>query len=227
MISGIWVLPTLHRPTNLERLITSYREVDEHAPILLLLWRDDPDLTKYLALDIPKEWDTVIEKDRFTAADAMRFTVKAYPDADFYGFLGDDIVFETKFSKALGEAAAPCFIAYPDDGLQHERLCTHFVVGGDLVRELGYWTLPGIVHSGIDVVWMILGVNVRGSLKYLPEVRFFHIHHLANRAEKDKVNDFAAQHLSQDNEVFQAWQRGPQAVEDVKTVRRVINEAYE
>lgn len=225
MMQAVWVLPTLHRPHNLKRLIESYRAVGERAKIYLMLWQDDPDLSEYQKLSIPEEWTINIRAERFTASDAMRALVTAYPRADSYGFLGDDVVFHTKWKDELAQAAAPCFIAYPDDCLQHERLCTHFVCGGDLVRALGYWALPGIVHSGLDWVWMLIGYNVRGLLKYCPQVIFEHMHYIVGKAASDKVNDFALSHIDNDDAIFQKWMRGDGLRNDVMKAREVLDGA--
>ena len=227
-MSGIFILPTISRPKNLERFVKSYREVKENAPIQLLLWANDPKIKEYLDLQIhiPDKWELTILEERFTAADAMRFCVDTHPDADYYGFLADDIIFHTKFSKRLGEAAYPVFVAYPDDGLQHEALCTHFVCGGELVRTLGWWALPGLVHSGIDLVWMLFGLNIKGMLKYCPDVAYEHIHPYAEKAPTDEIYEFAKKHLPEDNEVYQAWQKGKGLLDDVETLKETFNAAF-
>ncbi len=220
MNNGIFILPTISRPENVTRLIESYRGVQECAPVVVFTWRDDPQFDAYRRIEWPEEWDVLIEKERYTAGDAMRRAFSYQPHADYYGFLADDIVFETKFAEPLAEAATPCYVAYPDDGLQHEKLCTHFVIGGDLVRELGYWVLPGLQHSGIDVAWHVVGLNA-DVLRYCPEVRYVHIHPLAGRAETDEIYEYAKSLLEQDNEVFQTWQHGKGIISDVQKAKRL------
>ncbi len=221
MKEGFFILPSISRPANMQRLIDSYREIHEHAPVTVFLWRDDPKLAEYQRIVFPQEWDVLIESERFTAGEAMRRAFEYSPDAEFYGFLADDIVFRTPFYERLREAAVPCFVAYPDDGLQHENLCTHFVCGGDLVRAVGYWALPELQHSGLDVVWHLLGLNAN-VLRYCPEVQYYHIHPLAHRAETDEIYEYAKGLREGDNRVFQAWQRGVGIREDVQKAKEYI-----
>jgi hypothetical protein len=196
--------------------------MNEGAPVQLQLWRDDPKIREYDLLHISDKWDIRIREKRFTAAEAMEFCRISYPDADFYGFLADDIVLKTPFSEALGEAATPFFIAYPDDSLQGEKLCTHFVCGGELVRALGWWALPGIIHSGIDWVWMLLGYNNPGMLKYMPDVIYEHMHPLVGKAKRDEIYDFAKSKLKDDDKIFQAWMKGPGLIRDVKVLKEIF-----
>lgn len=219
---GFWILPTLSRPKNLARVIESYRDVQEDAPVVVFLWKDDPAFGENLAQSWPPEWVVLVENERFTACAAMRKAVRYAPKAAFYGFLADDVVFETPWSKALAYAADPCFVSYPSDGIQNELLCTHFVCGGELVRELGYWALPGLEHSGVDLVWMVLGRNVPGLLKFRPDARWEHLHPLAEKAERDEIYEYADSLRERDNEVYQEWIRGDGLKRDVAKVRNLL-----
>lgn len=218
---GFWILPTISRPQNLTRLIESYNAVEEAAPVVVFLWRDDLKFAENMHQKWPREWTVLIESERFTAGEAMKRAFKYAPNAEFYGFLADDVVFKTQWSQQLKESAVPCFVSYPDDGLQHEGLCTHFVCGGELVRALGYWCLPKLEHSGIDLVWMNLGFNVPGLLHYRPDVQWEHLHPLVNKAEKDEIYDFARSLLKQDDEVYQDWVRNG-IKQDIETVKKLL-----
>lgn len=226
---GFWILPTISRPKNMGRLIESYKAVAEDAPVVVFLWRDDPHLEEYLNLSLDKDpnrrwpngWTILIEKERFTAADAMRLAVKYAPRAAFYGFLADDVVFKTPWSRQLASAATPCFVSYPDDCIQGEGLCTHFACGGDLVRQLGWWALPGLKHHGIDLVFMNLGYNVPGLLKYRPDVIFEHMHPMVDKGKWDDIYNFAESILGEDNKVYQHWLRAD-LPSDIHKVRGLL-----
>lgn len=187
MTPGFWVLPTLRRPQNVARLINSYRDVGEHAPVVVFLWKDDPSWNEYINLPWPSEWDRIVVDEEFTAAKAMRMALEWAPDAEFYGFLGDDILFRTKWSEQLREASLPHFVAWPDDGYQGANLPTHFVCGGNLVRKIGWWAVPGMEHYGLDVAWKVLDRKCPGLLRYCPEVRWEHRHWFKDRRLMDDV----------------------------------------
>lgn len=218
---GFWALPTISRPANVTRLIESYNDVKEKAAVVVFLWKDDPSFAENMAQKWPKEWLVLVEGERFTAAEAMRRAMRYAPRASFYGFLADDVVFHTQWSTALAEAAVPCFVSYPDDGIQHEQLCTHFVCGGELIRALGYWALPGLEHSGLDLVWMNLGYNVPGLLRYRPDVQWDHLHPIAHKGKKDKIYEYADSLREQDNTVYQSWLKGG-LERDVRIAREVL-----
>lgn len=218
-----WILPSLMRPHNVARLIESYHAVGEtDAPVTLLIWHDDPFFDSYLALQLPRGWDLVVENFRFTAADAMRWIVAAYPDADAYGFLGDDIVFRTTWWRQLAESAEDCFISYPDDGAHGPQLPTHFVCGRKLVEATGWWALPGLIHSGVDLAWYIIGLNVPGLLRYRDDVKFEHLHPLFHKGQDDEIYKFARSKLPEDSKIFMRWNGGTGLRDAVTKVREVF-----
>lgn len=202
---GFWILPTISRPMNLSRLIESYRDVQEDAPVFVFLWTEDPKLPENMNQQWPENWTVLLEKERFTAGDAMRKAYTYMPNAAFYGFLADDVIFHTPWSRQLATAAYPCFVAYPDDGFQHEHLCTHFVVGGEMVRKMGWWALPNVQHTGLDLVWMLIGQNVPGMLKYRPDVQWDHLHHLLEKADKDEIYEYADSLRERDEQTYENW----------------------
>ena len=224
MLDPRWVLPTISRPQNLGRLIDSYNEVEENAPVLVMLWADDPFFDQYLSLQLPKRWELVVEKDRFTATDAMRFLVKTNPNASAYGFLGDDLIFHTPWWETLSEYADDSCISYPDDGIHGPQLPTHFVCGRKLVETVGWWALPGLVHSGVDVAWHLIGLNIPGLIHYCDDVKFEHLHPIVNKGQDDQIYKFARSHLEADNKVFQEWHNGTGLRDAVMKVRSMINE---
>jgi len=218
-----WILPTLQRPHNLARLVESYSDVgEEGASVSVLVYYADPFIDSYLAIELPPTWTLCVENFRFTATDAMRWLVKGFPTAQCYGFLGDDVVFRTKWWERLAGAAGDWCVSWPADGVQNEGLPTHFVCGGKLVRTVGYWALPGIVHSGVDLVWYVLGMNVRGLLQYCPDVEFEHMHPLVEKGEHDEIYQFARDALPKDSDVFLEWNGGTGLRDDVKLIHEAI-----
>jgi hypothetical protein len=102
--------------------------------------------------------------------------------ADFYAMLGDDSVPRTRgWDYAIAKAATPDKVAYPNDGLGH---CTCPAVGGDLVREMGWFTYPGIKQLYADTQWFSFARH-RNILVYLSDVLVEHMHWSAGKSPYD------------------------------------------
>lgn len=149
--------------------------IGDNVPILVRLHDNDPNLQDYLKLPYPNNW-TVTHAEHCKCAGTWEWAFERFPDEKFYGFIGDDCLPEgEKWWEKLELAAGAFNIAYPDDGIHGARLCTHPCIGGDLVRAVGFWALPGLDHNFIDTFWKILGENC-ALLRYVPEVKFNHQH---------------------------------------------------
>lgn len=66
-------------------------------------------------------------------------------------------------------------IAYPDDGYHGRDMCTHWFIGGNLVRAAGFLAHPWFKHNCTDSVWYDVGEEF-DLLHYVPETRFRHEH---------------------------------------------------
>lgn len=206
----MWLCPSLLRPNNLARLLESYEATGATEPMLVRLWVDDPKREEYMevAHKAPSSW--LFEwVERMTAPEHMQAMYHKYKDVEYYGFVGDDITFMTEgWDEKLREAAGHDKLAYPDDGMHGERLCTHPCIGRDLVRKVGFFGCPGLKHSFVDSVWYVLALNV-GALVYVGDVKFMHHHPLLDpQVEVDELYQFAANHFEQDKQRFMQFQEG-------------------
>ena len=66
-------------------------------------------------------------------------------------------------------------IAYGNDLLQGQALCTAAMMSSDIVAALGWMAHPGMKHYHIDNVWQDLGQDA-GCLAYCPDVILEHCH---------------------------------------------------
>ena len=182
----MWLVPSFKRPQNLARLLESCRDTGMTSRLVIRLMEDDPTLAEYRAIPLPEN-ATFHVGPRVKAPAACQWALQLFPDEACYGFLGDDVVLKTDgWDVALALHAGLDYISYPDDGIHGEHLCTHPCIGGDLVRSVGFWGLPGLDHNFMDTVWYSLG---RGAnlLHYCPHVKFDHRHPVAHKAEDDEV----------------------------------------
>ncbi len=173
------------------------------TPVLLWLDEDDPFLLDYTDIETPPRWQIATVSRRNGHSEIYNDVFEANPNLDWYGFLADDVVPETMgWDTTLIRAAGRTGVAYGDDGINGEALGTHPVIGGDLVREIGWLALPGLHRIYIDTVWNEIG-RMRGCVKYLPNVKLTH-HHFSNRmALRDGI--YRKPKKPEDRAIYQAW----------------------
>jgi hypothetical protein len=168
-------LPSRGRPKLLERFLSAYLKTQSEVPVYVRLDSDDPALPDYLSIVTPAHWQVVVgPRAKFPAACNELFV--SHPNEPFYGFVADDIVPETiHWDNALVRAAGEHGVAWGNDGYQAPR-CTHPVIGGQLMRTVGYFAAPGFLHWYVDTVWEWLAQQT-GRAVYLPEVITRHLHY--------------------------------------------------
>jgi len=190
----MWICPTRSRPGNLARLLA----VEFSTPVTVIVDDNDPMLQGYIDLDIP----IIIGKQR-PLSEVYNDVFEEYPDLDWYGFLADDVVPATPgFDRLLVEAAGRDGLAFGDDGINGERHATHFVLGGDLVRSVGWLSLPGLERLYIDTVWNDIA---RGVHRYLPHVKMTH-HHFSNRKARYDAT-YRKPGKAADKAIYEAWRK--------------------
>jgi len=225
----VWFCPTLGRPKRLKQLAKSWERCEPNTPLHVRLYVHDTRMADYKAMRWPKNW-FFYTSDKLRCGPALNeFYHDKNPTADSYGFIADDIVLRTKGGLGHLEALAePYFIAYPNDTLQREKLCTHFCIGGALVRELGWFSLPGLQQS-IDMPWMYIGMHT-SLLRYAPNVVFQHKHFLNDGAPKDATYSMVyagnsttptADFIQQDTRFLEKYME-KQIFEDVVKIKKML-----
>ena len=143
--------------------------------VIVQLDDDDPMLGGYT--DLPFNW-TLSITPRKILSERYNEVFEGWSHLKWYGFLADDVVPETDgWDRTLISGAGKDGLAYGDDGIDPTRP-THFVLGGDLVRQMGWLSLPGLQRIFIDTVWHDIA-KAGNVLRYVPEVKLTH-HHFSN-----------------------------------------------
>lgn len=201
----IFSLPTRGRPDKLARFLDGYTTTGAAAPVRMRLDQDDPDLDAYLEIILPPSWVRVIRPRVPGGANAAHAEMLAeHPDLDWYGLLADDVIPRTDgWDKALLEAAGKDKLAYADDGFQGANLATHPVLGGDLVRAIGWICCPAVGHNYADTCLHLIAQK-SGRDVYLPHVKLEHMHPLAGKAKEDATHRYA-QDFVRDTWAFYKW----------------------
>ena len=196
----MWILPSLGRPERAQKVA----EKSPDSPILLRLHWGDDRLGDYLSLKWPKAWTVKVDKG-LSLTETLNWALETYPTEDSYGFLADDTLPEPEdWQETLEYYAGHWNIAYPDDGIHGKKLCTHHCIGGRLMRQVGWWGLPGLKHSFLDNAWYLIGANI-GALRYIPQVKFKHLHELRDKSLHDETYAVGQSYLKNDKEVFEYW----------------------
>lgn len=170
----MFILPSRGRPHRLAELMAAYRQTDATAPVLVRVDDDDPSLEQYQALlrTAPSDW-TLHVGPRVKVSGVYVEVFRDMPALDWYGFLGDDLVPITpEWDRLLIEAAGNDGVSWPNDGVQAPK-CTHPVIGGDLVRCVGWLTPPGFLHWYCDTAWEAIA-QVTKRAAYLENVLVTH-----------------------------------------------------
>lgn len=188
----MWIVPSRGRPHNCRRLFAA----EWNAPVLIIADFDDPMVGAYSALD------HVVFQTRAPLSEAYNRVFQQSPDLPWYGIGADDMLPETPgWDLALIEAAGSDGLAFGDDGINGGRHATHFVLGGDLVREIGWLALPGLSRIFIDTVWNEIA-EARGVRRYLPDVKLTHLH-FSTGAPRDET--YRKPDKQSDRAIYEQW----------------------
>jgi hypothetical protein len=179
------ILPTKNRPLNLKRFIRAYKETESTLPIWVIF--DAADAYRYNDVETPDHWKRVSAPAGTSLGGIFDLIFKKYPNEDYYAMVADDVVPETaEWDIIMAAHCQPDKIVWARDDLQNEKLPVHPFIGGDLVRQLGWWAAPGLKHWFVDNVWK----NIADSLQcgvYLDEVKLTHLHYTNGRAQMDRT----------------------------------------
>lgn len=193
---------TRGRPMRFARLIESFWRTRSCAKLYIRIDDDDPCCESYRAVVLP-HYAKLECGPRVDVAGAMRECLAACPDEDCYAFIGDDTIIHTQgFDARLRDAAGPWGVSYPDDGLKGVAQATHPFIGGDFLRAIGFWALPGLSHLYTDTTWDFLGRRY-GNLTYCPRVLVEHLHWSAGKSERDAIYDHPS--AGRDQQCFLSW----------------------
>ena len=163
---------------------------------------DDPCLESYLRLSMMPNWNIEIGRHG-GLSEIYNQAFARHRDAEWYGVLCDDAVPETDyFDLKLIEAAGPNGMAIPS-GSDTTGPAPHFVLGGDLVREMGWVALPGLDRLYIDTVWLRIA-QAKGVCRFLSDVVISHHHFSNGKAMMDKT--YRKPNKIRDRELYTEWE---------------------
>lgn len=174
----MFLIPSRERPHRLAQLINACLKTKMSAPAIVMIDDDDPCLSSYLDMAMPSNWTIEIGSGGFLSEIYNR-SFNRHPNEKWYGILCDDAVPETEhFDLKLIYAAGENGMAVPAGG-DSTGGSPHFVLGGDLVRKMGWVALPGLSRLYIDTIWYQIALST-GVHCFRPDIIISH-HHFSNR----------------------------------------------
>ncbi len=200
----MWILPTYNRPEKCQAVLDQIIEVGCSTQGVVIINGS----TNYPSLFLPDGWSVIKLPDNLGVCGAMQYAFMLYPNEPFYGLVCDDeYVFTPNWDIILTEAAGKDKIAFGNDGWQSGRRQHGYVTwGGDLIRRIGFLSLPGLWHWYHDDVWE--HIAARDNLNvFCEDVRVEHRHYRAQKAEKDHTYEMGMSRHEQDREVFLEWRK--------------------
>lgn len=198
----MWILPTRSRPHNLQRLLQAY--IDTGASTLVWVRIDDDDPMSGAAVVNHLNWSVTIGK-RKPLSEIYAEAFERFRDASWFGLIADDVVPLTDgWDGRLVEVAGTDGMAAPSGGHEDYAGAPHFVLGGDLVRSIGWLALPGLNRLYIDTVWWQIA-EAKGVLRRVPEIVLEHRHFSNGKAMMDST--YRKPLKNQDKATYETWKR--------------------
>ena len=199
-----WFLISYNRPERAAQVIERIKEIG--CSTLGVLFVNGGDIMRYQDIVLPTGWKLHNEQHNLGICGAMNRCLKLFPDEPFYGLITDDEWINTPgWDTKLAEAAGSWKIAHANDGWQSgARIHGLVTCGGDLIRECGFWALPGLWHWYVDNVWETLA-HYCGLRVFCADVHTEHRHWMNRRAEVDKTYLSGEEKMKEDQNVFERW----------------------
>lgn len=198
----MWILPSKDRAARCQKSINSLVACGATGKIALIA--NGADRFNIVAPD-----GSFVTYDELRPAPALNEAFKHFPNEPWYGLWTDD--FEAKtlgFEQRMIDAAGKDGIAAANDLWQGEikggKVSGCFVIGGDLVRAVGYMAIDGLRHSFIDDMWGAIGYAL-DRVTYLPDVIVEHQHAWNKKAAPDEGYKRNYYDLERDERVFKRW----------------------
>lgn len=149
----MYFLPSYGRPHAIQELLNAPGKMPVNVTVIVN--EDDPLLTAYrMVLAAIPYWTLELCPAGSRFVDAWSYVFKQHPNLPWYGMLGDDHIAQTEgWHETLVKEAGTEFLAYPNGAHTEFPLMRGVcVIGGDLVRAMGFICAPFLRHNYVDVV---------------------------------------------------------------------------
>lgn len=201
----MWFLPTMGRAARCQEVMDAALAAGISTPGMILV-NGPQEAEWYQALTLPPRWSMDLLPENLGICGALNLAFHQFPNEPWYGLVCDDeFVFTQGFNLKLVAATERIGIAHGNDGWRSEkRIHTYVVFGGDLLRQTGWWALPGLWHWYFDDVWETIAQEF-GLRRFCRDVQTEHRHYATGRAPNDATYQSGESRSEQDKERFRHW----------------------
>lgn len=223
-------MPSRGRPDNVERLVHAWIDTGATAALVVVCDDDDP-----LLPDYADTWGRMRPEAPFMEVQVgprvrlgptlNREAVSLARSYRYLGFMGDDhlpvtVAWDEHIRDNLNNLNTG--IAYGNDLHQGPNLPTAVFMTSDIVKALGYFCPPGLVHMYLDNAWKDWGTAM-DRLRYLPQVIIEHLHPDAGKATHDERYEETNTMMEPDHLAFGQYQSSGEFAKDCATLNALIN----
>lgn len=178
------ICPSRARVANIAALLDCWEATEATAALVVCLDESDPELGAYRDV-IRDRARCVVGPWRSLCDWVNHVAVKNIDGYDIFAQWGDDHHPRTHgWDRTVTAAMRPYGVVYGNDLHQGERLPTVAFVDARIVRRLGFMVPSEIQHLYMDNWFKALGERL-GTLTYLPDVVFEHMHPHAGKSVMD------------------------------------------
>lgn len=204
----MWFMISMGRPEQCGRVIRSMMDCGLSTPGRLVV-NGTADEAAYRQIELPSNWDIEVLPQNLGVCGAMAKMFRDYPSEDCYSLVCDDEFVETPgFDVRLIEAAGRWGISHGNDRQFTDDaegwLNTFATYGGDLVRAVGWWPLPGIWHYYFDNVWVLIAKEF-GLRRYCRDILTTHPNPAYGTGVMDATYEAARRPVLQDKNRYDNW----------------------
>lgn len=226
------IIPTRGRPQAVMALVRAWHETGATADLLFAVDNDDPEFDAYKC-----------EAAKFMKGGQVRFVfgkrlrlcgtlnqqaVKAAKRYRYLAFMGDDhrprtIGWDERIRICLSGGPG---VVYGNDLLMGERMPTAVAMTSDIVRALGYFSPPALVHLCLDLCWLEWGRGM-GRITYLDDMVIEHLHPANGKAVVDQGYEEcnSPEQVSADSTAYYDYRDNGGLDADLAKLRKLVEEA--
>lgn len=202
----MWLLPSRGRPKECQEALDAFAEFGSTPGVLYVHQTH----SEYRDIRLPAGWSK-FEGDEAQAAQ-MQWFYQTYPNEKWYGWIADDNRPKTpEFDRHLIDEAGDWHFVYCNGG-RHKTppeapekppatIPSAMMWGGELVRHVGWWAPPWVVHATIDEHWKYLCARA-GVTRYRHDIVIEHLHWRSGLRPQDKTDKVFLPHVGRDLEMF-------------------------
>lgn len=227
------IIPTRGRPQAVPALVHAWEDTGATADLLFAVDNDDPELDAYKAEAAKLKGDG---RFRFVYGKRLRLcgtlnqqAVKAAKKYRYLAFMGDDhrprpaaMPWDARIRECLSGGPG---IVYGNDLLMGERMPTAVAMTSDIVRTLGYFSPPALVHLCLDLCWLEWGQGM-GRITYLDDMVIEHLHPAAEKADLDQGYEEcnSPEQVSADSAAYYDYRDNGGLANDLAKLRKLVEE---